>query len=271
MTLKQHFVSLSVTLKAIVIVATTAVLIASNVHAGPIMHLHDDQGRLGTVDVETGDVNVIGSMGRTMTDIAFDTSGNLWGITFTGFYSIDAGTAEATYVGRHNISDGNALVFDTDGTLYAAGNTTSNLYSISTASGSSTSLGSMGFFSGGDLAFNSGGFYLASNTAELVSIDLNDVSGSSSVGSFGVNDMFGLATGDDGELYGVADSTSYSIDLLSGQASDGVSFAGQGMNQAYGQSFYTEARVEVPEPGTLALFSLGLLGLGAARCRSSNA
>ena len=266
MTFSKIF-NLSMLLKRLAITAVTALLFVNSVQAGPIMHLHDSQGRLGTVDVATGDVNIIGQMDQVMTDIAFDPSGNLWGINFSGLYSIDADTASTNFVGNHGVSSGNALVFNTDGTLYAAGDTTTNLYSLNTSNAAATSLGDMGYFSGGDLAFNSGGFYMASSSNELISIALNNVSSSSSVGSFGVNNMFGLATGDNGQLYGVADTSIYDIDVLTGAASNGTSFASQGMEQAFGQSFYTEAAVDVPEPGTLALLGTGIFGLIASRKR----
>src|SRR2546429_9154622 len=51
-----------------------------SVLAGPIMWIDDDLNRIGTVDVGTGVVNVIGPSGAGLDDIAFDPFGNLWGI-----------------------------------------------------------------------------------------------------------------------------------------------------------------------------------------------
>lgn len=233
--------------------------------AGPIMHLHDSSGNLGTVDVQTGDVSVIGNMGSVMTDIAFDPSGNLYGVTFSGLYSIDASTATSSLIGNHGIVGGNALVFGSDGTLYGAGSN-GNLYNLDTTSGLGSSLGSMGFASGGDLAFNGSSFYMASSGGQLIDIDLSDLSNTAAVGNFGVSSMFGLATGDDGNLYGVAGTSIYSINLTNGAATSPVSFSGQGIGQAFGQSFFAESgAVEVPEPGTMMLFATGLLGLAIRR------
>jgi hypothetical protein len=252
-------------LRVIALAATLAGGTAA-VLAAPIMHVHDSTGTLGTVDVVTGDATVIGNMGVVMTDIAFAPSGALYGMSFGSLYSINATTAAVTFIGNHGINGGNALVFAADGTLYGAGNGTTALFTINPTTGASTSLGNMGFASGGDLAFNGGNFYLASSQSTLVEIDLANLSSTSAVGSFGVANMFGLATGDDGTLYGVANTSVYTINTGTGAATNPVSFAGQGLGQAFGQSFFTEAGA-VPEPGALALISLALVIIGVMHVR----
>jgi len=72
---------------------------ASAVQAGPFLYVHDATGNLGTVDVATGDVIVIGDMGVTLTDIAFDPNGNLFGISLFNLYQINYETAAISLVG----------------------------------------------------------------------------------------------------------------------------------------------------------------------------
>lgn len=254
------------------IAALALVLFSGAAAAAPIMYVHDSGGTLGRVDVATGNVQLIGSMGVQMTDIAFDPDGDLFGLTFTGLYSINASTGASTFIGNHGVNGGNALVFGADGTLYAAGTLTSGLYSLSTATGAGTLLGSMGFASAGDLAFNGGNLYLASTSNQLVKVDLATLPGSVAVGAFGVPDVYGLATGDNGMLYAVAGTTVYEVDTATGAASNGVNYGGQGLGLAYGESFYTEAGAPtptpVPEPSTLMLLAAGgLASLLSARRR----
>lgn len=228
--------------------------------AAPIMYVHDERGNLARVDVQTGSVDMIGNMGVVMTDIAFDPTGLLYGISFTTLYAIDAATAGITAIGSHGISSGNALVFGSDGTLYGAGNTTTNLCTLDLATGAGASIGNMGFTSGGDLAFHAGNLYLASGSSHLVNVDPADPTLSAAVGAFGVSDVFGLATGDDGNLYGVAGTQIFLVNTATGAATNAVNYGGQGLFGAYGQAFYTEAGAEqAPEPATIIL-----LGMGAA-------
>jgi hypothetical protein len=234
---------------------------AGTVRAAPIMYVHDSTGNLATVNVQTGQVNLIGNLGVVLTDIAFDPSGNLYGVSFTALYSVNKANAQTTLIGNHSITGANALVFAGDGTLYSAGTSTTNLYTINVATGVGTSLGSMGFASGGDLAFNSGNLYLASAASTLVLIDLLNLSNTTQIGAFGVPSVFGLATGDDGVLYGVAGTQIFSVNTATGAATNPVNYGGQGLGTAFGQAFFTESGAEpepVPTPAPLALLVTGL-------------
>lgn len=236
-------------------------------HADPILYIHDSLGNLGIVDVPTGTVNGIGNMGVVMTDIAFDPTGNLYGLSFGSLYSINPTTAASSFIGNHGIPGGNALVFGTDGTLYGAGSS-SSLYTINTTTGSATSYGNMGFASAGDLAFNSGNFFLSSTTNHLIEINLAGGAVGTDVGPFGFSNVFGLATGDDGVLYGVSGSTIFSVNTSTGAGSFVSNYGGQGLGISFGSSFFKEATT-VPEPTTMLLLGSGLIGLAAFRKKLS--
>lgn len=224
----------------------------------PILWISDITGRLGTVDVATGQSQVIGPEGVFITDIAFDAQGDLWGVSFNNLYRINTDTGAAMLVGATGIPNGNALVFGSDGTLYAAGAQSTSLYSINTATGAATALGDVGALSAGDLAFFGGELYLSSASDELIHIDLAPVSGTP-VGPFGeFHNVFGMARGDDGVLYGVAGTDVFSIDVATGQGTLVVDYGGDALRGASGTAFVLEA----PEPGTavllLAAASIGL-------------
>jgi hypothetical protein len=238
---------------------------ASVATASPMMYISDSGGTLAKVDSSSGNVMVIGRMAAVMTDIAFDPTGALFGISFNNLYAINQVTAAVTVIGRHSVPGGNALVFGFDGTLYAAGASSTSLFTMNPATGESTSVGSMGFASGGDLAFHDGNFYLASTTSQLVRIELGDLAESVSVGSFGVPGLFGLASGPNGILYGVAGTSIFSVDPSTAVTESLVDFYDQGLGATYGQAFRSEA---VPEPSTLLLPIIGFILLLAGRCRS---
>lgn len=227
------------------------------------MYVHDADGWLGKVDTTTGSVDLIGEMPGQMTDIAFDPDGNLYALTFTGLFVVDKTTAGINFIGNHGIAGGNALVFGADGTLYGAGNNSNNLFVIDPATAASVSLGSMGFSSGGDLAFVGEQLYMASGSGQLVSVDVADPALSSALGFFGVPNVFGIATAEN-ELYAVGGTSIFKVDLATGAAINPVSFAGQGLIDAYGQSFYSESGATPEEPIACSPSAVRAVALGVA-------
>ncbi len=231
-----------------------SLFLTSSAMASPILWAHDSTGKLGTIDIATGNVAVIGEMGVVMTDIAFDSEGGLWGISFTDLYRINPQTAETTLIGSHHIQQGNALVFGSNGTLYGAGGGSFNLFSIDTQTGTASSLGTTGHLSAGDLAFYHGELYLSSTQSKLIRIDLNDNAHGTVVGDLGFSSVYGLATADNDTLYGISSSKIFSVDGTTGVGTEILNYGGQGLGYSYGSSFITESQSSpVPLPPTIIL------------------
>ena len=84
--------------------------------------------KLLTINPATASVSVVGSFNAgsaTMTDLAFDQSGNLFGISSSGgakLYSINKGTGQATLIGASGVSftEGGGLAISSGGVFYGA-------------------------------------------------------------------------------------------------------------------------------------------------------
>lgn len=142
--------------------------------------ISDARGQLGTIDLKTNTVTLIGKMGATMLDIAWSPSGELWGVDLSRLYKIDPNNAQARAIGSLKFV-ANALTFNQDGTLYATGG--NSLYTVNTITGAATAIGNLPIVSGGDLALVKNDLYLSTNNAELYKVNISHPPSSSKIGS----------------------------------------------------------------------------------------
>ena len=235
--------------------------------AASTIWIDDSGGNIGKVDSATGAVTMVGASGAGLTDIAFDPSSNLWGISFSNLFTINTGTGAATNVGSLGASL-NGLTFGSDGTLYGSGG--GGVFTINTGSGAASLIGAgtgLGKSSAGDLAFNGGVLYESVTdgaASYLASID--PVTGSGTlIGQMATDaGVFGLVTGNDGALYAVDGQNVFTVNTGDGSLTLASNYTGQGLGIAFGAAADQES---VPEPATMMLLGAGLVGLGVMRRR----
>lgn len=256
---------LSSLLAASVVVAGVSPLFADS-----IIYLDDSSGALAKVDADTGAATLIGNSSVVLTDIAMNSLGDMYGISFTNLYLVNTISAQTTNLGSFGsgINDLNALTFSSNGTLYAAGNSDTKIYTINTATGAATALsGSTGVYSAGDLAFNNGNLYESDTNGDLDKINLSPTVSETVVGSFDITNadqMYGLATGTDGVLYGVDGTAVYTISTATGKANLLSNFGTEVICKDGAQVYGATAAFSlppVPEPASLAFLAVGGLAL----------
>lgn len=246
-----------------------ASIIGAPVQAGSVMvWAHDSERNLYTIDVATREASFVSRTPVVLFDIAFDPSGELFGVGEQGtLYSINPPTGELTLIGNLGART-NSLVFGLDGSLWSAGRNA--LYSVDPDTGTSELAVNLSpFDSAGDLAFDSLGNLLVSTTqGSLVRIDTTaqtfDV-----VGELGFEDVFGLARAPDGTMFGITSGNQLlSVDTNTGFATElgGITAQGFVLGATGGSSFATEA---VPEPSTMILVAFGLAGIASRKLRFS--
>jgi hypothetical protein len=159
------------------------------------------QTNLYGVALPEGTVENIGpTSGHSLTNIALDSKGNLFGVSLQFLYSVDPLTGAATRVGPV-AGNPNALGFGPDGTLYtlaehdAAGS--NGVFSVDPTTGDETFLADLpfGYVASGDLAVVGRTLYATvagGSEDELATIDLDTLEGTV-LGPIGFGCVWGLA------------------------------------------------------------------------------
>jgi hypothetical protein len=252
-------------------VLTLLVLLTSSfaAHAGPVWYALAWKGApstFGTIDPSTGVVAPIAITTATLgRDLAVSPTGQLYGIFGDGdesLYTIDRLTGSTTLIGAFGIGI-QTLAFRSDGALFGASYT--GVYSIDPGNAAATLLGPSGIgFNMDNLRFDaSDNLYVMSAEANSRLFRLNQTSGAATlIGASGVDDI-SLGGFLNGAFLGTNFSGSQrlvSVDPTTGLAGEGP-FTG-GVTYVIALDPTT-----VPEPGTVVLFGVGLLGVCGVRVR----
>jgi hypothetical protein len=232
--------------------SSTAQVIDPYATAGPKIYITDASGQLATVTLGTYAVHIIGPDGVVLTDIGFNPKdGQLYGVTFTGFYRLNLSTGRATFIGDLGIEGANALVFDGQGVGYTEGFNTPELYTIpDTKTGRVFPIGSTApFKSAGDLTFYNGGLVLSgfdqtslTNSTPDTLVLVNPKNAQVLAYSvLKIANLFGIVCTGKDLLFGFADTSVYQLFPGAKNIADRAvllkNLSGKGISQIYGAAY----------------------------------
>ncbi len=168
-------------------------------------------------------VDASGGPVTDITDVAIDTDGIMYAVSFDTLYRVDASNGQVSTLGPAGPTDLNALTFLADGTLLAGGG--SDLYQVDPSSGAFTQISSIGdwSFAGDMVGLPDGLLYCAmsnTGTGTASALVVYDLAGSSIVrtGNTGTGSLYGMAYAE-GWLFGFnADGSIFTLDPTSGRA-----------------------------------------------------
>lgn len=224
-------------------------------------------GGLYSIDQTNGATTFIGSTGfSALNALAADSGGTIYSTSGSNLLSINtttgAGTSVATISGLGEGTSIRGLAFSSSNVLYAINNGGSpgstsvddKLYTINTTTGAATLLGSVTGFKGVQgLDFNSSDSLFAWDISKgLLSLNSSTAAGVDVNTSVGGGDPQSIAFAADDSLFGVRNQLN-SINVTTGA----LTFLGNTGLDIRGIEFIAD----VPEPATLTLLLLGLMGM----------